>query len=826
MTNVYGEFAHSYKAKGYSPLPLPKGQKAPVPQGWTGQEGLMASGPDIQEWIEENPDRNIALRLPKGVIGIDVDDYGQKQGKQTMLDAIEQLGGLPKSGRLTSRHGDGTVSGIRLYRVPAGTVLASQFSSAGLGKDVEILQFHHRYAVAPGSIHPETKRPYLWVNSDGTEGEIPAVADLPELPAAWIEGLQPKTRSERPSVDVNHAAYDALSEKTQNQVQSYMEKVLAGIYSELEAMKKWASDFRDDRGEGWEEGVRSRTWRLAQFVKADWNTLTTDEVLRDLRKHIPTDSGFPLEQSLGKFVRAIAKSDCAPAYYPIEDEEIDLFAGVEDRSRPGKAEAVDSPDLDGDVQSYAEEAQVVGGGQFAIRFNVDGCRREVKGKDGEWVEKEVLPGTTAARLLKSWPIAKQPLSKSQNWWAYRDGVWVLNDSIVRLSMAASFHDDYRTADVTPVEDVLSTMADEIDVEPHPDWINFRNGMLNWRTGELEEHGPEFKSTVQIPHRWNAEAKCPKFDEWLDQRLPAEGVQLAWELIAVSLYSGNPIQRAGLLYGVGKSGKSTFLEVVQGLVGKRNYASLSPQGMTKTVFATHSLLGKQANIVTDIDPTKIAETAIFKQVIASESIQAQQKNKPEFTFRPFCNHLFSANQVPKTADRTSAWTRRFAILRFLHAIGADVGRIIEHYDRILLSEAEGIIAKAVRTLPDLLLAGDFSVIEADQAEFEEATDFTTQFWDEAVTITGSHTDFVSKAQLAVAFDIWCNQNRRRNPPPFDDLEPRLKDDPLCERKRKRLGGRTTNPVWGYSGVKIHDGYRTLSTVDGTTEDFLNDGIDPF
>lgn len=804
MTNVYGEFAHSYKAKGYSPLPLPKGQKTPVPQGYTGQEGLMASGPDIQEWIEENPDRNIALRLPNTVIGIDVDDYGIKQGKQSMLDAIAAFGKLPNVGRLTSRHGDKSASGIRLFRVPAGTVLASQFSSAGLGKDVEILQFHHRYAVAPGSIHPETKRPYLWINPDGSQGEIPSVAELPDLPAAWIEGLQPKTRSERPSIDLNHAAYDALSEAMQNKVQSYVEKTLGFIYAELEAMKKWPGDFRNDRGEGWEEGVLTRTGRLAQLVNADWNTLTTDEVLRDLRKHCPTDASFPIEQSLGKFVRALPKMDAA--YFPIEEEEIDLFAGVEDRSRPGKAEAVDSPDLDGDVQSYAEEAQVVGGGQFAIRFNVEGCRREVIGKNGESKEKEVLPGTTAARLLKSWPIAKQPLSKSQNWWAYRDGVWILNDSIVRLSMAASFHDEYRTADVTPVEDVLSTMADEIEVEAHPDLINMRNGMLDWRTGELFEHSAEFKSTVQIPHRWNADAKCPNFDEWLSERVPAAGIQLAWELIAVTLYSGNPIQRAGLLYGVGKSGKSTFLELVQGLVGVRNTAALSPQDMTKTVFATHSLLGKQTNIVTDIDPTKITETAIFKRVVTGESIQAQQKNKPEFSFKPFCNHLFSANQIPRSSDRTSAWTRRFAILRFDHTIGQGT-KVIDRYDRILMKEAEGIIAKAVRILPDLLAAGDFTVVEDDQAEFEEATDFTVQFWEDVVTITGDPKDFSATTQLAQAFDMWCQTNRIRNSPPFADVELRLRDNPMVERARKRLlAGRGNNPARGWKGVSINAQYR--------------------
>ena len=813
---TYGQYAHDYRKKGYSPLPLPPGQKKPVPEGYTGKEGLFASGPDIQEWIDNGKaGGNIAIRLPATVIGIDVDDYGVKVGGDSMRKAVEQFGRPGSTGRLTSRYHEDHVSGIRLFRVPEGTVLASTFSAAGLGPDVEILQFHHRYALAPGSIHPDTGQRYEWIERDGsTIGDLPAVDELPELPQAWIDGLQAKRVETR--ADVDHAAYDAMDEATQNKVQAYMERALAGVYADLDAMKSWPDGYRDDRGHGWEEGVLQRTLRLAQWTKADWNTLSTDEVLRDLKKHLPRSDDFPLSGSLGKFVRALGNDRIAPMNYPLTDD-VDLMAGVEDRS-PGKAPGGDEP-------REEVEVRAVGKTQFAVRFPTDGCRREETKDNGSVVLKEVLPETTAAKLLSSWPIAKQPLSKGQNWWAYRDGVWALNDSIVRLSLAASFGNAYKVADVAPVEDLLATMTDEIEVEPHPDLINFRNGMLEWRTGQLHEHDPKYKSTVQIPHRWNPDAECPKFDAWLAERLPGVGIQLAWELIAASLHSGLVNQRAGLLYGVGNSGKSTYLEVILGIIGRKNVSALSPQDLTKTVFATHALLGKQLNLVTDIDPTKITETAIFKRAVTGEPMQAQQKNKAEFTFRPFANHLYSANQIPRSSDRTSAWTRRFAILRFEHAFAAGT-RIVERYDRILLSEAEGIIARAVRVLPELVWAGDFSIVMDDQEEFESATDFTRDFWEDAVTVTGNSDDFASTIQLAQAFDLWCNQHRIKNPPPFADVELRLRDDERVKKGRKRLTpGRTSNPARGWRGVSINADYRTRTTLanpldaefDGVPED---------
>jgi len=802
VTNIYGEYAAGYLAKGYSPLPLPPRKKKSPPDGYTGKDAVMATGPDVFAWIDAFPTANIALRLPKGVVGIDVDNYGGKQGKLTMTEAIKLWGKLPMIGRLTSRYNEDElrVSGIRFFRIPDDVVFYDTLAAAGIGPDVDILQHHHRYALAPGSIHPDTDMPYEWIEADGsTIGELPAVADLPELPEAWVEGLRKKIR-ETPTEDVPHAAYDAMDAAEKKRSDAYVERALKGIREQFLELKALPKDARTAEGHGWETGSLSVTASLGSLMKADWNKLTLQDAWAAVADVVPSGPGFPVTNPKSKLARTLREdSDVKARPYPFTDDEIDLFGGVENRSRSGKA------DGGADGEGVTWEAKLVGGVQGHILFDTDGCRRIQVDDSGNEKEKEILPATTARRMIQSWPIAKQPLSKSQNWWVYKDGTWVLNDSIVRLSMAASFADSYKTADVAPVEDILSTMADEIEVTPHSDFINMKNGMLEWRTGELHEHSPSYYSTVQIPHDWNASATCEQFDGWLSERLPIAGVKLAWQLIAATLYSGIVSQRAGLLYGVGKSGKSTFLEVIQGLVGPSNASALSPQAMTKTVFATHALLGKQANIVTDIDPTRITETAIFKQVVAGEPIQAQQKNKPEFTFRPFCNHLFSANQIPRSSDRTSAWTRRFAILRFQDVIGDSI-QIVDRYDKILLREAEGIIAKALTFLPELIAEG-YSLVEADQEEFEEATDFTKQFWDDVVTITGNPLDFAATTHLAQAFDMWCQTNRIRNSPPFADVELRLRDEPIVEKTRKRLlAGRGNNPVRGWKGVSINPEYR--------------------
>jgi hypothetical protein len=162
-------------------LPLPAKAKKYPPTGYTGSTGVDPSGADVYTWAEQH-DGNVALRMPPDVIGVDVDAYGEKQGAATMSKSRIAWGPLPPTWRMTSR--DDGISGILLYRVPIDLAWPGE-----VGPGVEIIQRHHRYAVAPPSIHPEGRR-YRWINPDGAVSITPPrPEDLPDLPSAWVDGL-------------------------------------------------------------------------------------------------------------------------------------------------------------------------------------------------------------------------------------------------------------------------------------------------------------------------------------------------------------------------------------------------------------------------------------------------------------------------------------------------------------------------------------------------------------------------------------------------------------------------------------------------------------
>ncbi len=178
----FGEMASSYLGLGWNPVPC-DGKHLAV-SGYSGYDGAAVTDNELNEWVGEYMGHNVALVLPDGVIGIDVDHYGNKRGGDTLAAKETEWGGLPPTWVSTSRR-DG-VSRIRLYRVPAGTVLEGQ-----AGKHVEIVQRHHRYVMVAPSVHPTTGRLYEWVNPDGKRtGQLPRPEELAELPEAWVAGLR------------------------------------------------------------------------------------------------------------------------------------------------------------------------------------------------------------------------------------------------------------------------------------------------------------------------------------------------------------------------------------------------------------------------------------------------------------------------------------------------------------------------------------------------------------------------------------------------------------------------------------------------------------
>jgi P4 family phage/plasmid primase-like protien len=199
--------------------------KDPVPTDYTGAPGAYVTAENVRAWCGPRamvhvgklayPPGNIALRLPKDIIGIDVDAHSGKAGGTVLKEAEKRWGKLPPTWKSTARPAS-PLSGIRLYRVPEGLAwpgglnkIAQELGFERTG-GIELIRWDHRYVVCAPSLNPDADgAPYFWVTPDGEtvklpwtleeleeakaagglDFELPCPDDAADMPDGWVAGL-------------------------------------------------------------------------------------------------------------------------------------------------------------------------------------------------------------------------------------------------------------------------------------------------------------------------------------------------------------------------------------------------------------------------------------------------------------------------------------------------------------------------------------------------------------------------------------------------------------------------------------------------------------
>ena len=252
--------------------------------------------------------------------------------------------------------------------------------------------------------------------------------------------------------------------------------------------------------------------------------------------------------------------------------------------------------------------------------------------------------------------------------------------------------DARVSRIEETVELITEMTkkpyDEIDRRAR-DLINVRNGMLDWRAGKLLPHDPKYLSLIQIPVDWNPEAKSEKLDEFFRTVLPGDALALAEEFSGHLLVPDTSFAKCLVLVGEGGNGKSTFLKLVEALVGKENISYYSLHSIVEDRFTAAGLLGKLANFHDELEQRALENTGAFKQIVAGDPIKAEEKNKAPFSFRPFCRLLFATNQMPRATDRSQAYFDRLLFLEFKNRIRTSTTEILDY--GTVLAETTGVLS---------------------------------------------------------------------------------------------------------------------------------------
>ena len=246
---------------------------------------------------------------------------------------------------------------------------------------------------------------------------------------------------------------------------------------------------------------------------------------------------------------------------------------------------------------------------------------------------------------------------------YRNGIYISGETDIENEMIKHIPSLNR-AKRTEVLAYLNVMIRENTVPEDANLIAFENGLYDIVDDSFFPFTPEHVITNKIMWKYNPDAYFEEADHVLD-RLSCNDPQiraLLEEVIGYCFYRRNELGKAFILIGDKSNGKSTFLSMVQNLLGDQNIASLDLKELGDRC-KTAELFGKLANIGDDIGDEFIANASIFRKLVTGDRVSAERKGRDPFEFNNYSKFLFSANNIPRIKDKTGAVQRRLVIIPF-------------------------------------------------------------------------------------------------------------------------------------------------------------------
>ncbi len=349
----------------------------------------------------------------------------------------------------------------------------------------------------------------------------------------------------------------------------------------------------------------------------------------------------------GKLMLKKAVENCQEVYNPQKTDDYYISVGC----TPMKMHTLDDTgnaqrmyDLCGDVMRYCYTD-----------------RRWLCYHDGKW-HYDIKGGVFvwADRVLES-------MKSELKLWAEYQGGEMLPDYQKHMKKTRS--NNSKKAMVKELEHLVAVSPNELDADKF--LVNVQNGVLNLKDFSVTEHKTDFLMTRMLGTSMPETFKKPeKWLAFLDQIFSGdkELIRYIQKALGYSLSGDTSEQCAFFLYGTGRNGKSTFLEVVRKIMG--DYAtniqpeSIMVKASTNTANSDIARL-KGARLVTSVEPNEgmRLNEGLLKQLTGDDMITARKLYGDEFEFQPEFKLWMATNHKPTIRGTDLGIWRRIHIIPF-------------------------------------------------------------------------------------------------------------------------------------------------------------------
>ena len=349
---------------------------------------------------------------------------------------------------------------------------------------------------------------------------------------------------------------------------------------------------------------------------------------------------------------------------------------------------------------------------------------------------------------------------------------------------------------------LAVGMEELDRDP---WlINCQNGTLDLRTGKLKDHDPADRITKIVPVDYDPDAPAPRFKRFLKEALVDDAV-----IKFVKRYSGYTLtgitreRLLAILYGFGKNGKTTLVELLHEVLG--DYARNTDvetllikkyQGVGNDVAA---LKGARFVSAAEVEKGRRLAESKVKQLTGRDTVTARFLFGENFDFKPEFKLWLSTNNKPVIQGTDDAIWDRIRLIPFTQRF--DGHKADPKLPDKLRHEIAGVFAWMVEGCLEWQEHGlqEPKTVTDATKQYREEMDTLASFLDE-VCVMGPHHRVLAE-KLYQRYAMWCDDSGERKDPKKAFVA-RLEERGF-ERRRETAGVNKGRYIWLGIGFRSDD-----------------------
>ena len=378
----------------------------------------------------------------------------------------------------------------------------------------------------------------------------------------------------------------------------------------------------------------------------------------------------------------------------------------------------------------------------------------------------------------------------------------------------------------PEEDAKSSESDVMAV------ANMRNGTLKvYKDGNvcLHDFSKEDYVRYQLGYEYDPDATCEMFDKFLNEVLPEMAAQdVLMEMIGYCFIPTLKLklERSLMLYGSGANGKGVVFDIVVAILGEEHVSGFSMEALSNDPNARAQLKDVLLNYSTELGGK--CNPDMIKKLISGEPVDVKTLYKDKTMMKDYsCKFIFNTNSLPRGAENTHAFFRRWLILPFDVEIPKEKRDV--NLSKKLKAELPGIFNRVLKGIIRLIKNEDFTdsqLVRNMIEEYKEQTNSVLRFikdegWvpsvdrntNEKVDSSVMHKD---RKWFYTKYLEYCKESNC-TPSSDKDFGRKIKEF-FCVQT-----GRTNNATWVFAkkeGIPIPDINEFKTSSDNVIDQVLN------